>query len=86
MNSDVHPVKKYEDSLVDLWFKNKTEYYFKFKRNIERTGTTGSHRIAFDYSHIRLDYRFYDNNDDSFYTVTKTEYEYIKYLLENKLY
>ena len=62
MNSDVHPVKKYEDSLVDLWFKNKTEYYFKFKRNIERTGTTGSHRIAFDYSHIRLDYRFYDNN------------------------
>ena len=33
MNSDVHPVKKYEDSLVDLWFKNKTEYYFKFKRN-----------------------------------------------------
>ena len=28
MNSDVHPVKKYEDSLVDLWFKNKTEYYF----------------------------------------------------------
>lgn len=62
MNSDVLPVKKYEDSLVDLWFKNKTEYYFKFKRNIERTGITGSHRIAFDYTHIRLDYTFFDNN------------------------
>lgn len=62
MNSQVLPVKKYEDSLVDLWFRNKTEYYFKFKRNIERRGITESHRIAFDYMHIRLDYRFYDNN------------------------
>ena len=34
----------------------------------------------------KKEYRFYDDNDDSFYTVTKTEYEYIKYLLENKLY
>ncbi len=32
------------------------------KSNIERNGSTGSHKIAFDYSHIRLDYRFYDNN------------------------
>ena len=61
MNSDVTPSKKYEDTLVDLWFKNKTEYYFKYKRNIEKSGGAVSHRIAFDYTHIRLDYRF--NND-----------------------
>ena len=61
MSATVIPAKKYEDTLVDLWFKNKTEYYFQFKRNTERAGTAISHRIAFDYTHIRLDYKFKDN-------------------------
>lgn len=64
MNSDVTPSKKYEDTLVDLWFKNKTEYYFKYKRNVERSGGSVSHRIAFDYTHIRLDYKF---SEDTIY-------------------
>lgn len=61
MSANVIPVKKYEDTLVDLWFKNKTAYYFQFKKNVEKTGTSVSHRIVFDYTQIRLDYRFKDN-------------------------
>lgn len=61
MNSDVLPAKEYGDFLVDLWFKNKTEYYFEFKGTIERTNIKEHHRIAFDYTHIHLDYGFYDN-------------------------
>jgi hypothetical protein len=61
MSATVTPAKKYEDTLVDLWFKNKTEYYFQFKRNVGKTVTPVSHRIAFDYTHIRLDYKFNDN-------------------------
>lgn len=34
----------------------------------------------------KKEYRFYNTKEDSFYTITKTEYLYIKYLLENKLY
>jgi len=61
MNFDVSPSKCYEEKLVDLWFKNKTEYYFKYKRNIGRREVFVPRKVALDYTQIHPSYTFVDD-------------------------
>lgn len=57
-----------------------TKEYFNTNRYSKKK-IEGEHKKLVD----KLEYRFYYNKDNVFLEVTKTEYDYINYLIDNKL-
>lgn len=57
MNGETLPSSNYEDQLIDLWFKNKTEYYFNLRKERENGRRFETRRVAVDYSRISIEYK-----------------------------